>query len=134
MERLVGLVGDFFEFAGILVICAGTLWAVVRTIRHHGGQPLMRLRTDLAQGVLLGLEFLVAADIVRTVSQVPSLEGIIVLGLVVLIRTFLSISLEMEIDGRWPWNRTRDERRERRWRASLPARRQVEPPERPTAH
>ena len=52
-----------------------------------------------------GLEFLVAADIIRTVAVQPSLENVAVLGLVVLIRTFLSFSLEVEIDGRWPWRR-----------------------------
>jgi uncharacterized membrane protein len=53
----------------------------------------------------LGLEFLVAADIIRTVAVEPSLENVGVLGLIVLIRTFLSFSLEVEIDGTWPWRR-----------------------------
>jgi hypothetical protein len=57
------------------------------------------------RSILLGLEFLVAADIIRTVAVQPSLENVAVLGLIVLIRTFLSFSLEVEIDGRWPWRR-----------------------------
>ena len=55
------------------------------------------------RSILLGLEFLVAADIIRTVAVQPSLENVTVLGLIVFIRTFLSFSLEVEIDGRWPW-------------------------------
>jgi hypothetical protein len=58
------------------------------------------------RSILLGLEFLVAADIIRTVAVQPSLENVTVLGLIVLIRTFLSFSLEVEIDGRWPWRRS----------------------------
>ena len=57
------------------------------------------------RSILLGLEFLVAADIIRTVALQPSLQNVAVLGLIVLIRTFLSFSLEVEIDGRWPWRR-----------------------------
>jgi uncharacterized membrane protein len=57
------------------------------------------------RSILLGLEFLVAADIIRTVAVQPSLQNVAVLGLIVLIRTFLSFSLEVEIDGRWPWRR-----------------------------
>jgi uncharacterized membrane protein len=61
------------------------------------------VRTVFGRSILLGLEFLVAADIIRTVAVQPSLENVAVLGLIVLIRTFLSFSLEVEIDGRWPW-------------------------------
>lgn len=63
------------------------------------------IRTVFARTILLGLEFLVAADIIRTVAVQPSLENVAVLGLIVLIRTFLSFSLEVELDGRWPWAR-----------------------------
>jgi hypothetical protein len=51
------------------------------------------------------LEFLVAADIIRTVAVMPTLEGVAVLGLIVLIRTFLSVALQVELEGRWPWQR-----------------------------
>jgi uncharacterized membrane protein len=66
-----------------------------------------RFRQDLGRGILLGLEFLVAADIIRTVAVAPTLENVLVLGLIVLIRTFLSIALQVEIDGVLPWARTR---------------------------
>jgi uncharacterized membrane protein len=61
------------------------------------------LRSFLGRSILLGLEVLVAADLIRTVAVDPSLENVAVLGLIVLIRTFLSFSLEAEIDGRFPW-------------------------------
>ena len=62
-------------------------------------------RANLGRGILLGLELLVAADIIGTVAVTHSFENLAVLGLIVLIRTFLSISLEVEIEGRWPWRR-----------------------------
>jgi uncharacterized membrane protein len=57
----------------------------------------------MGRAILLGLEFLVAGDIIRTVVVDPTLDNVIVLGLVVLIRTFLSMTLQLEVDGRWPW-------------------------------
>ena len=63
------------------------------------------LRANLARGILLGLEFLVAADIIGTVALTPTFESLGVLAGIVLIRTFLSFSLEVEIEGRWPWQR-----------------------------
>ena len=65
---------------------------------------------DRAVGVVV--EILVAADLVRTVAVEPTLENVAILGLIVLIRTFLSFSLELEIEGRWPWQRKRSEKRE----------------------
>ena len=60
-------------------------------------------RRTLGRSILTGLELLVAADIIRTVSIEPTMENVLVLGLIVIIRTFLSMSLEVEINGRWPW-------------------------------
>lgn len=62
-------------------------------------------RSNLGRSILLGLEFLVAADIINTVAVEPSVQSLIVLAGIVLIRTFLSFSLEVEITGRWPWQR-----------------------------
>ena len=71
-----------------------------------GGAGAYRaVRTVFGRSILLALEFLVAADIIRTVAVEPSLENVGVLGLIVLIRTLLSFSLEVEIDGTWPWRR-----------------------------
>ncbi|HEX8374326.1 MAG TPA: DUF1622 domain-containing protein, partial [Geminicoccaceae bacterium] len=66
-------------------------------------------RANLGRGILLGLELLVAADIIGTVAATPTLQNLAVLGLIVLIRTFLSFSLEVEIEGRWPWQAARAE-------------------------
>ena len=60
-------------------------------------------RNRLGRAIILGLELLVAADILRTISTEPTLEQVVVLGLIVLIRTFLSFSLDIELERRWPW-------------------------------
>lgn len=96
------------EVAGVAVIVLGAAVAVADGLRQlasgsHRRPDYRRFRSTLARGILLGLEFLVAADIIGTVAVEPTLENLYVLGLIVLIRTFLSISLELEIEGRWPW-------------------------------
>ena len=64
-----------------------------------------RFRRVLGRAILLGLELLVAADIIKTVAVTPTLDSVVVLAIIVLIRTFLSWSLELEISGRWPWQK-----------------------------
>ena len=98
------------EVLGIATLVLGLLVALVQAGRRlageGGGEEAYRVvRTVFGRSILLGLEFLVAADIIRTVAVEPSLENVAVLGLIVLIRTFLSFSLEVEIDGRLPWRR-----------------------------
>ncbi|WP_457092946.1 DUF1622 domain-containing protein [Microvirga sp. P5_D2] len=66
-------------------------------------------RSNIGRAIQLGLEFLVAADIINTVAIEPTLESLMILGGIVLIRTFLSFSLEVEIEGRWPWDRHKGE-------------------------
>ena len=68
----------------------------------------LQYKHGIARALLLGLEILVAADVIRTVALEPTLESIAALGLLVLVRTFLSWSLVVEIEGRWPWQRSRD--------------------------
>jgi uncharacterized membrane protein len=108
------------EVLGIATLVLGLAAALVRAglawIGGQGGEESYRIvRTVFGRSILLGLEFLVAADIIRTVAVQPSLQNVTVLGLIVLIRTFLSFSLGVEIDGRWPWQRAALERA-----ASLP--------------
>jgi len=98
------------EVLGIVTLVLGLAAALVRAgLALLGGQGANEgyriVRTVFGRSILLGLEFLVAADIIRTVAVQPSLQNVAVLGLIVLIRTFLSFSLEVEIDGRWPWRR-----------------------------
>jgi uncharacterized membrane protein len=98
------------EAAGVFAIVLGGVAAVLIFALHlvrggDWGETYHVFRTSLARSILLGLEFLVAADIIGTVAVEPTLENLSVLGLIVLIRTFLSFSLEVEIEGRWPWQK-----------------------------
>ncbi len=76
-----------------------------RFIRRREEDHYHQLKVSLGKALLLGLEVLVAADIVRTVALEATLESILVLGLLVLIRTFLSWALVVEIEGHWPWRK-----------------------------
>lgn len=99
-----------FEGAGVAAMIGGVLVAVVRAglrVRALDRSWYTEFRETLGRGILLGLEFLVAADIIRTVSSAPTLLGVTVLGLIVLIRTFLSFTLKVELEGRWPWQAKR---------------------------
>jgi uncharacterized membrane protein len=109
-EEAMDAIARGVEVLGILTLVLGLAAALVRAgLALSGGQGAYEgyriLRSVFGRSILLGLEFLVAADIIRTVAVQPSLENVVVLGLIVLIRTFLSFSLEVEIDGRWPWRR-----------------------------
>jgi uncharacterized membrane protein len=103
-------VGEIIDIIGVVAIVVGVLYALgdaaVRRIRRTG-PVYARFRRVLGRGILIGLELLVAADIIRTVAVTPTLESVSVLALIVLIRTFLSWSLEVEISGRWPWQKAR---------------------------
>jgi uncharacterized membrane protein len=103
-------VAQAFEGLGVLVLAAGTLWSFViagLTWRRSGqaGKAYDVLRRALGGTLLLGLEILVAADLVRTIAVAPTVDNVLTLGLIVLIRTFLSFSLEIEISGAPPWRR-----------------------------
>jgi len=100
-------VGLAIDAAGMLVIVLGLLLAGARfALRgRQAADPYRQLRQDIGRGILLGLELLVAADIIRTVAVTPTLQGVLILGLIILIRTFLSMALEVELEGRWPWQR-----------------------------
>jgi uncharacterized membrane protein len=104
-------VGLAIDAAGVLVVVAGIVVAVGRFLFRPAPVlgPYRQFRQDLGRGILLGLEFLVAADIIRTVAVTPTLESVLVLGLIVVIRTFLSLALQMEVEGRLPWQRAKPE-------------------------
>ncbi len=105
--QIMETVAKGFELLGVGVILVGLVLASYRALvlvaRHDAPQAYVLWRSMFGRSVLLGLEVLVAGDIIRTVALDPTLENLVVLGLLVLIRTFLSWSLEVEIDGRWPW-------------------------------
>ncbi len=94
-----------FEAVGVLVIVGGFFVALLQAARAKRGERYAIVRGTFGQGVLLGLEILVAADLIRTVTVTTTLDSVIVLGLLVLIRTFLSWSFEIELDGVLPWRR-----------------------------
>lgn len=102
-EDIVELVGKVVDGIGVVVIVLGMVWAANRAPKAAAAERYRRVRQDVGRAILLGLEILVAADIIRTVAVTPSLESVAVLGVIVLIRTVLSFSLEVELEGRWPW-------------------------------
>ena len=110
IEAVFTAVAIGFEIIGALAILIGFVVAVVlgaRALsRGDGGMSAFTvLRNTLGAAILLGLEVLVAADLIRTITSKPSLEDAVILGVIVLIRTVLSMSIQIEIDGVLPWRR-----------------------------
>ena len=100
-----------FEAVGVTIIALGGLYALIRPVveRGEGRSYFEEARRRLAHPLLLGLEVLVAADIILTITVDPSLESVATLGILVLIRVVLSFSLDIEIDGMFPWRRAQSE-------------------------
>jgi uncharacterized membrane protein len=102
------LVGTAVDAAGVLIVVVGALLATVRFVQSEIARiddAYRRYRQALGRAILLGLEFLVAGDIIRTGVVAPTLDNVIVLALIVVIRTFLSMALELELEGHFPWSR-----------------------------
>jgi uncharacterized membrane protein len=103
-------VAQAFEALGALILVIGVVWSLALAVvawrrTKSGDRAYSVLRQAFGGTLLLGLEILVAADLLRTVAVAPTVDNVLVLGLIVLIRTFLSFSLEIEIDGVVPWKR-----------------------------
>lgn len=108
------LITRMIEVGGIAVIVLGLLGASIGILwqlsqGHSSADAFNLYRSNIGRAILLGLEFLVAADIINTVAIEPTIDSLLILGGIVLIRTFLSFSLEVEIEGRWPWARHKGE-------------------------
>jgi len=106
LVEIIEATGSAIDAIGVAVIAGGAILALFMTIsrvRREEGGAYDFFRRRLGRAILLGLEFLVAADIIRTVAVTPSGESVAVLGGIVLIRTFLSFSLQLEMTGAWPW-------------------------------
>jgi len=107
LKHFAELSAGALEVVGIAIIIIfvifSTIVALKKFIKKEHSEAYKLYRHQLAKGILLGLEVLVAADIIHTVAVDLTLDSIAVLGLVVLIRTFLSFTLEVEISGKWPW-------------------------------
>jgi uncharacterized membrane protein len=104
-QDIVEVIGQVVDALGVAVIVLGVLVATGSALRNllRKQRSYQPYRRQLGRSILLGLEFLVAADIIRTVAVAPTFTDLGVLALIVVIRTFLSFSLELEISGRWPW-------------------------------
>ena len=103
-------VSQWIEIAAVAVIAVTVLVSIVVMVRAAvtgGGaaRSLWVFKQSFSRGVLLGLDLLIAADIIRTVTLEPTLENVAALGLLVVVRTFLSWALVLEAEGRWPWQR-----------------------------
>lgn len=109
-------IGASLDILGVALIAFGLLIATSRYLSAYFGNAeidaFRRLRQDIGRAILLGLEVLVAADIIRTVAVTPTLTSIAILAGIVAIRTVLSLSLQVEVEGRFPWqqDRAKDER------------------------
>jgi uncharacterized membrane protein len=105
LVEVIEAIGTTIDAIGVAVIAGGAVLAVFMTLgknsREEGAYDFFRRR--LGRAILLGLEFLVAADIIRTVAVTPTWQSVAVLAGIVLIRTFLSFSLQLEMTGAWPW-------------------------------
>lgn len=111
------IVAKVVELSGIAIIALGAFGTLALFLlrfarRANRDEAVANFRSSLGRAILLGLEFLVAADIINTVAVEPTLLSVAVLAGIILIRTFLSFSLEVEIEGRWPWQRKKGEQRQ----------------------
>ena len=108
-DDVMELVVHGFELGGVLILVGGALAALVDALvilRRVGGvKAYERARKNIGRAILLGLEFLIIADIVLTITVDATLKSAMALGLIVVVRTFLSFSLEVELEGTLPWRR-----------------------------
>jgi uncharacterized membrane protein len=107
-QGIIFVISVAIDFAGVAIIALGALLGVILCAQdllrqERALHAYSRLRTFLGRSLLLGLEFLVAGDIIKTVAIEPTFDSVIVLAIIVLVRTVLSLSIDVEIDGRWPW-------------------------------
>ncbi|MDR3554531.1 MAG: DUF1622 domain-containing protein [Syntrophobacteraceae bacterium] len=106
MKEVIDLVAQSIEVLAVLIIVGGILYGMGSYLFHHRqttGDTYKQFKEKIGKSLLLGLEFLIAADIIKTVTFDLTLPGVLLLGALVLIRTFLSWSLLVEIEGHWPW-------------------------------
>lgn len=105
---LMQLAVHAFELAGVVVMIGGSVMVLVvaarRTLRGDRAGTYEAARQGIGRSILMGLEILIIADIIQTVTLEPTLDSALFLGVIVLVRTFLSFSLDVELTGRWPWH------------------------------
>jgi uncharacterized membrane protein len=109
----IDFIANIVEAVGVLTIFFGVLFSIGKyllSLRKPEPETFVGLRHAIGKSILLGLEILIAADIMATVVTEPTLNSVFVLGLIVFIRTILSLSLQVELDGKFPWQRTKIEK------------------------
>ena len=109
-SRILGIIVHVADGIGVAVLIVGLFLSAILALRAwrntgDGTKAYTVLRRTLGGAILAGLEVLVAGDLIRTVAVDPTLDNVLILGIIVLIRTFLSFSLEIEIEGTLPWKR-----------------------------
>lgn len=111
IREFFGVAGFALEAVGVIVMIAGflvsTTWYIARLRDKEYLFAYQAYRRDLARSIILGLEFLIAGDIIRTVTVDQTLRAAAVLAIIVFIRIILALMLEFDIEGRWPWQRAR---------------------------
>jgi uncharacterized membrane protein len=109
IREFFGIAGFALEAVGVIVMIIGffgsTTWYIARLRRKENLSVYQAYRRDLARSIILGLEFLIAGDIIRTVTVDQTLQAAAVLAVIVFIRITLSLMLEFDVEGRWPWQR-----------------------------
>ena len=111
LVHYIDLIAKFVEFVGVLIMFFGLLFAffkAILSINNFTHDTYIKIRQVVGKSILLGLEVLIAADIMATVVTEPTLRSVMVLAIIVLIRTFLSLSLQVELEGHFPWQKNQD--------------------------
>lgn len=105
--QIISIAGYAIEAIGVFVVVVGLIISSVTFVRSYRQLPegvaYSTYRRQIGRSIMLGLEFLIAGDIIRTVIVADTLENVAVLGMIILMRTFLSVTLHLEVEGRWPW-------------------------------
>lgn len=110
--NVISIAGYAIEAMGVLVIVTGCCVSSIAYVgafrRGEIASAYRSFRRQLGRSIILGLELLIAGDIIRTVVVADTLQNVAILGLIILIRSFLSVTLHLEVEGRWPWQAERD--------------------------
>lgn len=106
-QKIMETVGTAVDAVGVLIVLCGSFYSLYLFLKEKekADDRYTHFRQHVGKSILLGLEFLVAGDIIRTVVVAPTLSNVIVLAIIVVIRTFLSMALELELEGKWPWQK-----------------------------
>ncbi|WP_131669040.1 DUF1622 domain-containing protein [Psychrobacter pygoscelis] len=113
LKHYIDVIATVVEFIGVAIMFLGLLFALFKVIRARHSlshETYVDVRQAVGKSILLGLEVLIAADIMATVVTDPTLRSVLILGCIVLIRTFLSLSLQVELEGRFPWQKQSDKK------------------------